>query len=79
MLDELPYGEFVEIEGENVDEIHNIANLLSLKWDVMIKAGYHALFERVAGKFNLELSQLSFSAVEKSKITPDDLGIQAAD
>jgi len=79
MLDELPYGEFVEIEGENVDEIYNIANLLNLNWDVMIKAGYHALFERVAGKFNLELSQLSFSALEKSKITPDDLGIQAAD
>jgi adenylate cyclase class 2 len=26
MLDELPYGEFVEIEGENVEAIHNIAN-----------------------------------------------------
>ena len=79
MLDELPYGKFVEIEGENVDEIHNIANLLNLNWDAMVKAGYHALFERVAGKFNLELSQLSFTALEKAKITSDDLGIQAAD
>jgi adenylate cyclase, class 2 len=79
MLDELPYGEFVEIEGENVNEIHNIANLLGLNWDVMIKAGYHALFERVAGKYSLELSQLSFSALQKVKITPDDLDIQTAD
>ena len=79
MLDELPYGEFVEIEGENVDAIHNIANLLGLNWDAMVKAGYHALFERVAGKYNLELSQLSFSALEKVKITPDDLDIHAAD
>ncbi len=74
-----PYGEFVEIEGEDVDAIHNIANLLGLNWDVMIKAGYHALFERVAGKYNLELSQLSFAALEKVKITPEDLDIQAAD
>jgi adenylate cyclase class 2 len=79
MLDELPYGEFLEIEGENVEAIHNIANLLGLNWESMIKAGYHALFERVTEKYNLEPSQLSFAALEKVKITPDDLGIQAAD
>ena len=79
MLDELPYGKFVEIEGESVEAIHNIANLLGLNWESMVKAGYHALFERVAGKYNLEPSQLSFTALEKVKITPDDLSIQAAD
>ena len=79
MLDELPYGEFVEIEGENVKEIHNIADLLGLNWNAMIKAGYHSLFERVTEKYNLESSQLSFTALEKVKITPDDLSIQAAD
>jgi adenylate cyclase class 2 len=79
MLDELPYGEFVEIEGEDVEAIHNIANLLGLKWDTMIKAGYHALFERATGKYNLDPSQLSFAALEHVKITPDDLSIQAAD
>jgi adenylate cyclase class 2 len=79
MLDELPYGQFVEIEGESVDAIHNVANLLHLNWDVMVKAGYHALFERVAGKFNLEPSQLSFAALDKVKITTEDLSIQSAD
>jgi adenylate cyclase class 2 len=79
MLDELPYGEFIEIEGENVEEIHNTANLLGLNWNAMVKAGYHALFERAAGKYDLEPSQLSFAALEKVKITPEDLSIQAAD
>jgi adenylate cyclase, class 2 len=79
MLDELPYGEFIEIEGENAEVIHNTANLLGLNWDTMVKAGYHALFERAAGKYGLELSQLSFAALEKVKITPEDLSIQAAD
>jgi len=79
MLDELPYGEFIEIEGESVEAIHNIANLLGLNWDAMIKAGYHALFERVTGKYNLESSQLSFAALKEVKITTKDLGIEAAD
>jgi adenylate cyclase class 2 len=79
MLDELPYGEFVEIEGESVEAIHNMANLLGFNWEAMVKAGYHALFERATGKYNLESSQLSFAALEKVKITPDDLSIQAAD
>ena len=79
MLDELPYGEFVEIEGESVEAIHIVADLLGLKWDAMVKAGYYALFERVAGKYNLESSQLSFTAVKKVKITPEDLSIQSAD
>ena len=79
MLDELPYGSFIEIEGENVESIHSIADLLSLNWEAMVKAGYHALFERVAGKYGLDVSKLSFAALERVKITPDDLNIQAAD
>jgi adenylate cyclase class 2 len=79
MLDELPYGEFIEIEGDNVEAIHNMANLLGLNWNAMVKAGYHALFERVTGKYQLDPAQLSFAALEKISITPGDLSIQAAD
>ncbi len=79
MLDELPYGQFIEIEGEDAEAIRKTTDLLDLNWDAMVKAGYHALFERVAGKYQLEPSQLSFAALEKVKITAEDLGIQAAD
>lgn len=79
MLDELPFGHFVEVEGENAEMIRRITNLLGLDWDAMVKAGYHALFDRVSGKFDLDPSQLAFSALEKVNITPDDLGIRAAD
>jgi adenylate cyclase class 2 len=79
MLDELPYGHFLEIEGENAEEIRKVANLLGLDWGAMVRAGYHALFDRVSGKFNLDPSQLSFSALEKVKITADDLEIHPAD
>ena len=79
MLDELPYGEFVEIEGEDINAIHETADLLNLKWGVMVKAGYHALFERVVDKFSLQSSQLSFKALESVNITADDLSIIPAD
>jgi len=78
MLDELPYGEFVEIEGDSVEAIRNTINLLGLNWDAAVKAGYHALFEKVAEKYNLEPSQLSFSALENTMVTADDLGVQSA-
>jgi adenylate cyclase, class 2 len=79
MLDELPYGEFVEIEGENIDTLQEIAKLLNLNWNAMVKAGYHALFDRVAANFKLDASQLRFKALESIHITADDLRITPAD
>ncbi len=79
MLDELPYGTFVEIEGENIQTLQEIADLLGLNWNEMVKAGYHALFDRVAEKFKLESSDLSFKALESVHVTADDLNIKPAD
>ncbi len=79
MLDELPYGTFVEIEGENIQTLQEIADLLGLNWNEMVKAGYHALFDRVAEKFKLESADLSFKALESVHITADDLNIKPAD
>ena len=79
MLDELPYGSFIEIEGGNVETIHSIADLLGLNWDAMIKAGYHALFERVAGKYGLDVSKLSFENLEGVTIKTTEMGIVTAD
>ena len=46
MLDELPYGNFVEIEGETVESIHGLADQLGLNWDAAIATSYNALFDR---------------------------------
>lgn len=79
MLDELPYGNFVEIEGENAEAIHKTSNLLGLNWNVMIKAGYHALFERAANKYGLDKSKLSFENLKDIHISKADLDIVEAD
>lgn len=75
MLDELPYGDFIEIEGDQVEAIRRVADLLGLNWNTMIKAGYHALFERAAGKYGLDGSKLSFENLKGVKIDIADLNI----
>ena len=79
MLDELPYGEFVEIESDDITAIKNVSDLLKLNWNMMVKAGYHALFDRAAGKYNLEKWNLSFEALNGVKIKAEDLQIEFAD
>ncbi|HCR71106.1 MAG TPA: class IV adenylate cyclase [Anaerolineae bacterium] len=79
MLDELPYGEFVEIESNDISSIKNVSNLLNLNWNMMVKAGYHALFDRVASGYNLDRWNLSFEALSGVKIKPEDLKISFAD
>ncbi len=79
MLDELPYGDFVEIEGEPVKALRKTAKLLHLNWDAMVKAGYHALFEQIAEKFKLDPGQLSFRAFENLQVSWEDLSVEPAD
>lgn len=79
MLDELPYGNFVEIEGEEVSMLRKVAARLGLNWEVMVKAGYHVIFERAVDKYDLDPAQLSFKALERVHITPHDLSIIPAD
>lgn len=80
MLDELPYGEFVEIEGEGVEVIQTVAEKLKLKWDTAIPTSYHVLFERLCARHpELDSKELAFSAFQGSSITVEELSIQAAD
>lgn len=79
MLDELPYGTFVELEGDHIQTLREIADQLRLNWDAMVKAGYHALFERAAQKFHLDPGDLSFKALESVSVTAADLEITPAD
>ncbi|MCK6585915.1 MAG: class IV adenylate cyclase [Anaerolineales bacterium] len=79
MLDELPYGYFVEIEGEDFTTLHEIAGLLGLNWDALVRAGYHALFERAAEKYNIDPGRLSFEALKNVHIAGEDMSIIPAD
>ncbi|MBK6645679.1 MAG: class IV adenylate cyclase [Anaerolineales bacterium] len=79
MLDELPFGSFVEIEGGDTDTLRSNAAALGLRWDAAVRMGYLTLFERVAEKHSLDAGQLSFNAVKPVQIDENDLGITPAD
>ena len=80
MLDELPYGNFVEIEGKNVETIREVANQLNLSWDTAIGKSYNALFERLRTmRPNLDPTHLTFDSLNELSIKADELSVQAAD
>ena len=78
MLDELPYGNFVEIEGE-LEMLRPIAEQLHLDWDKAIPASYHALFERLRKTHGLTLRDLTFENFKGIKVSPEDMMIGFAD
>jgi adenylate cyclase class 2 len=79
MLDELPYGNFVEIEGETVESIRLLAGRLGLLWDRAIAASYSTLFDRARLSLNQSLKDLSFAEFKDVNVSATDLGVQAAD
>lgn len=79
MLDELPYGNFVEIEGETLESIQAAASALDLKWDTAIGKSYSALFDQAHKILNFSFQDLSFTNFARIQVTTAHLGIQAAD
>ncbi|KAF0107185.1 MAG: adenylate cyclase class 2 [Anaerolineaceae bacterium] len=78
MLDELPYGDFLEIEGEDKD-IRALAGRLRLDWSAAVTAGYHALYERLRARRPLDPARLTFDSMQGLKIAPEELSVSPAD
>ena len=79
MLDELPYGNFVEIEGENSEMIRAVADQLNLNWDTAIGTSYTALFERARKALRFVFRDLSFENFAGIEVNASHLGVRAAD
>jgi adenylate cyclase class 2 len=77
MLDEMPYGNFVEIEG-GLGKLKPIAEKLGLNWDAAIPMGYFALFEKVRETRRLNFRDLSFENFRDIKVEAKDLGVTIA-
>ncbi|HJR80547.1 MAG TPA: class IV adenylate cyclase [Anaerolineales bacterium] len=79
MLDELPYGNFVEIEGETVDSIRQAADVLNLDWDTTIATSYFALFRRARKALDFSFRDLTFENFANIRVTPAHLEVRPAD
>lgn len=79
VLDELPYGDFLEIEGPDAASIQMAARALDLRWQARISSSYTILFEQLRARFGFDFRDLSFENFKEIKITPDELGVEVAD
>ena len=78
-LDRLPYGDFVEIEGEESEVIQHVAGLLELNWAARLPDSYTVLFARLQAACGFSFNDLTFNNFKDSGISVTRLGIQAAD
>ncbi len=59
-IDTMPYGDFLEIEGEKKD-IKNFARSIGLQWENRILLNYLAIYDIIKRKLNLSFSDITFS------------------
>jgi adenylate cyclase class 2 len=78
-LDEMPFGNFTEIEGPNAERIHSVAEKLGVDWEARIVESYTSLFDRLRGELGFTFRDLSFENFSRMEVSPADLGIRPAD
>jgi adenylate cyclase class 2 len=79
MLDELPYGNFIEIEGDSIQIIHHVAEKLTLNRNAAISKSYSALFENARQTLKLPFKDLTFANFAEVEVSPDQLQVRPAD
>lgn len=79
MLDELPYGDFIEIEAQNKALIDGVVQMLGLDRSRGIGTNYLGLLEIVKKNLNLNFRDLTFENFSSLTVSPSDLGVQPAD
>ena len=78
VLDELPFGNFIEIEGCSGKDLRAAAALLGLDWEAQIKESYLELFRALREKRGLQFRDLTFENFKGVIVTPEELGVLAA-
>ena len=78
-LDEMPFGHFVEIEGDDSVRIERMAAMLALNWGDRVTDSYIKLFERVKNNLHLDVKNLTFGDFKDYKVLASDLGLHPGD
>lgn len=79
VLDEMPYGDFLEIEGPDADAIRAAAGRLGLRWSARSALSYLALFDQLRAALTLPDSDLTFEMLQGVPVRAQDLGLEYAD
>lgn len=66
-LDSMPFGNFLEIEGEK-DEIRNLSQQIGMQWNRRILINYRALFDIIKQRLFLSFHDITFDNFRTVKI-----------
>jgi len=76
MLDELPFGTFVEIEGPSLESIGRVAARVGLDWDQRVARSYLSIFEALRLRLGLAASNATFNELQPAPdVISRDLGL----
>ena len=76
MLDELPFGSFVEIEGPSLQAIGRSAAALGLDWDRRVSRSYLSIYEVLRQRLGLPDEHATFESLASApELRPEDLGL----
>jgi adenylate cyclase class 2 len=78
-LDEMPFGFFAEIEGEDGESIQAVCHQLGLIWELRTLQSYAMLFEIVKKNLGLQFRDLTFESFAEIKVKPRHLELAPAD
>lgn len=79
VLDELPFGNFVEIEAPNNVLIEGVSQILGLNFSKGTAINYLGLFEIFKSHRDVTFNDLTFENFTGITVTPADLEVQPAD
>ena len=74
-LDEMPYGNFAEVEGPDGASIRRTADALGLDWERRILDSYIMLFDRLRQRLGFTFRDLSFENFLGLTVTGEMLGV----
>jgi adenylate cyclase class 2 len=78
-LDEMPFGNFAEIEGPDGKTIRETACRLGLDWEARIIDSYMVLFDRVKTALDLPFRDLTFENFQGLMVPASALGVSLAE
>ncbi len=78
-LDEMPYGNFVEIEGPDPVSLQIVNRKLALDWQAQVPGSYTSIFERLKAEQGYNFRDLTFENFQGIAITAEMLHVTPAD
>jgi adenylate cyclase class 2 len=79
MLDELPYGNFLEIEGPDTTSVISCADRLGLEWVLKIDISYMEIYKRLCDSMGIIFGDLLFDQISGTEFLLDKINIHPAD